>query len=200
MSENREVNVPFNDHNDLPPDVSRILGGLNPQPLEVNRDELFFQAGFAAGRSGRASRYFWPLAVAAMVMACVGLGAMLIWQARSIRELQTELAVAERADAQSIARSGTTAKPQADGERYDGERFLINERQRGWQRLALLAPLPPGRLTALGWEESPRGLRSGQWEMGDATGELESSRSAQPETAPRRPATYLELMRQQREG
>jgi hypothetical protein len=161
--------------------------------LDINRDDLFFHAGIAVGSRGSGSRYFWPSAAAALLLACTGLAAVLIWQVNSIGELRTALAVAEHLETQSIARGDSGAKPQTDTERSGSDHFLVDERLRQWQRLASAAPFPPGRLTAMGWEQLPG-------ELGNGMQERQADRSDAPESSPHRPATYLELMRLQREG
>src|SRR5262245_19190496 len=71
----------------LPPDLEQTLSKLEPEAVRVNRDELFFQAGYAAGRACSLSpgergprRYFWPSAAAAMLLISFGLAAALIQQ------------------------------------------------------------------------------------------------------------------------
>src|SRR5262245_6775757 len=83
MSQNRNVNF---DDGASPLDVARILAGLDPEPLRIERDELFFQAGLAAGarslssgeRAGvRGLRYLrlWQATAAALLITCIGLSA-----------------------------------------------------------------------------------------------------------------------------
>jgi hypothetical protein len=123
-------------------------------------------------------------------LVSAGLGAALVWQANSIGALRTELAAAERRFAQNIARNGLDAAQQTDKERSGQDRLLADQRQRGWLRLASANPLPPGRLTAMGWEEMPR----------NQVQEIQPAAAPAPDSASPPPKTYLELMRLQTEG
>ena len=180
-----------------PVNVERILSELEPQPLAISRDELFFQAGFAAGSRRHTVRLFWPSAVAALLLISCGLGAALVWQNNSPR---SSVAVLTLPSPMLGENSELAAKPQTDMERDVNNRFLVDFRQRGWQRLASAAPLPSGRLTATGWQELPPEMRRVERRVENGTGESDSSPSTDREFSPQHPATYLELMRQQGEG
>ena len=83
MSQNRDVN--FDDAPNR--SMSRILAGMDPEPLRIERDELFFQAGLAAccahslssgeraGVRGLNSLRLWQATAAALLVACAGLSA-----------------------------------------------------------------------------------------------------------------------------
>jgi len=187
MSEPENLNF---DLPDRPVNPEQVLSELAPQPLAISRDELFFHAGFAAGSHRLADRIFWRSAVAALLLVCVGLGAATMRQVISINSLRTELAAAERGFAQSVARNGLDAAQQTDKERSGQDRLLADQLQRGWLRLASANPLPPGRLTAMGWEEMPR----------DQAQEIQPAAAPAPDSASPPPKTYLELMRLQTEG
>lgn len=165
-----------------------LLCNLQPQALEVNRDELFFQAGFAAGISHRSRfRLFWPSATAALLLVSIGLGSVLAWQVNSASALRMGVAAQQNSSDHEAARL-------ADGERADSGELPSDQRQRVWQRLASLTPLPAGYLTARGWVETPT-------ETGNnGTKSSSSIEPAKSDNGPQRPATYFELMRLQREG
>jgi hypothetical protein len=187
-SENLNFDSPSSEH---PDDGLQILSDLQPQPLEVNRDELLFQAGFAAGKNHRGTRYFWPSAVAALLLVCVGLGARVISDVISMNRMHQEIAASKNAPTQTIAQSEPEAGQQTDETRTYHDRFFTDRQQRAWLRLASAAPLPPGRLTAAGWEDMPQSAISGQ---------SKDNLPDKPDAPPHRPATYLELMRTQGEG
>jgi hypothetical protein len=203
MSESENLN--FDPHsNGGTQNAEQILRELQLQPLEINRDELFFQAGFAAGRRGRAVRYFWPSTVAALLLVCVGLGAMLAWQAGSISTLQTALAATQPTSTSQGTLANLAQSALVDSRDIavvDGNHHsLAHDQLRQWQCLASPAPLPPGQLTAMGWVEIPREMRNGQQGTGGDAQQPPSEPSVEPESAPHHPATYWELMHLQREG
>ena len=203
MSEPEHVNFD-SPSGGFPDDGLRPLHDLLPTPLVVDRDELFFQAGFAAGRNRRRTGYFWPSAVAALLLICAGLGAVLVSETVSMNRMQRVLAATGNVPTQTVAQSDSEVGQQTSETQTSSDRFVVDRQQRAWLRLASAAPLPSGRLTAAGWEELPPEI---------AGADAESNRAAtvrgrkapldapsQPETAPRRPAAYFELMRQLREG
>ena len=176
-------NVSLTSADGVPPNIQRILSKLEAEPLAVNRDELFFQAGYASGSSSRTSRFFWPSAAAALLLVSVGLAAVLAHQM-----IRSDLA-----GRQTIAVKQSPAQPLAESDSAGTEVSTpTDSRSRLWQRLSSSATLPPGQLTAIGWSERPEKVGSGQ------TG-LRSDESPQ-DSSPRRPSTYLELMRSQNKG
>jgi hypothetical protein len=184
-----------------------------PEALAVDHEQLFFQAGFAAGSAKRSMRLFWPSAAAAMLLLSIGLGVALYRQAMAVDDLQTLLASARSSPGQAVgpiqnaanAANDLPAKPQTQvlNAAVDiNDRLFSDDRLRRWQRLASPAPLPPGRLTALGWEQLPAEMAS--WGMGNG-GSSRSRSSIESESErdsrlPHRPATYLELLRLYQEG
>jgi hypothetical protein len=199
MSESENLNFDA-DLPNRPVDVERILSELEPQPLSINRDELLFQAGIAAGSRRRTAGLFWPSAVAALLLISCGLGTALVWQVVSIDSLKAALAVTEQSVTQNISQSNSHARSQLDVEHDFSDRLSIELQQRRWLGLASTASLPPGRLTAMGWQELPAEMRNEYWGIGNRLQRQQSDSSVEPEAAPHRPATYLELMRMQREG
>src|SRR5262249_16380114 len=91
MSESENLNFDLPSRKDLD-DSLRMLHDLVPQPLDADRDELFFQAGFAAGRNHRRAGYFWPSTAAALLLVCAGLGVAVVSDAVSMNRMQQELA------------------------------------------------------------------------------------------------------------
>jgi len=165
-------NIPMSSAGDLPPDLEQTLSKLEPEALWANRDELFFQAGYAAGRACSLSpgervgvrgprRYFWPSAAAAMLLISLGLALIQlsgIWRAPA-----------------SLSHQISSLVPSA----------ALDQEETQWQILASRAALPPGRLTAMGWIETP-------------AGSVDKSRSESDDNSkslPLRPSTYLELLR-----
>ncbi|HZZ29451.1 MAG TPA: hypothetical protein VFE46_15745 [Pirellulales bacterium] len=182
----------------LPPEVARMMDQLHPEPLQINRDELFFQAGRAAASSRHTTRHVWPAAAAALFVIGVGLCAALVLQGRTIDSLRLALADSPTVGPR-VAQNNLDVQPQASLAQYNGDRFLAHS-QLNWLRLASATPLPPGRLTAMGWEELPPEAVQAESAIESMLPDSPSNRSAEPNSTPHRPATYLELMRQQREG
>ena len=178
-------NVSLTSADGVPPNIQRILSKLEAEPLAVNRDELFFQAGYAAGSSNQTSRFFWPSAAAALLLVSVGLAAVLAHQViRS--DLVPDRAVAvDQAPPPQFAESVPVTAQQS---------IPTDTRSRLWRRLASAAPLPPGQLTAMGWTEMPERAGGGRW----AEGSNERAEGSQDEESPpRRPSTYLDLRLQE---
>ncbi len=230
MSEDRELNPGWLGSTEGSPqpsshaggaiDAERLLQNCLPEVLTFDRDQLFFQAGFAAGSAKRSLRLFWPSAAAAMLLVSIGLGVALHNQARSIAGLETALATAQNMQgATGLATSGATAGSSSSvpgvpshgdstvGQASSGtsvddtDRLFADDRLRHWQRLASPAPLPPGRLTALGWEQLPAEMGNGDWGMGNVDRPTTQGMKINPDSSPpRRPATYLELLRTYGEG
>jgi len=183
------------------PDFERMLRELAPERLEVSRDELFFQAGYAAGARNRSRRFIWPAIAAALVIACGGLTA---YSLRQRSELIAALASASDLKAPVSVVAVESTKPQTDAIVVD--RALDIERQRDWRWLISSAPMPPGRLTAGGWQEARADISNGEW--GTSSGESnqfsrDAKRSAPSDTdssTPHRPATYRELLQLYQEG
>ena len=136
--------------------MSRILAGLDPEPLRIERDELFFQAGMAAARSlstgeragvrGLNSLRLWQATAAALLVACIGLSTTAFRQG-----------MISTTDSSSGISTGATAGLPSSGSARGtdiNDHFLTDRlRTRKWQQLASADFLPPGRLTALGWSE-----------------------------------------------
>jgi hypothetical protein len=199
MSKNQNMN--FSD--EPPTDIEQLLRNMQPEPLEVDRDTLFFAAGFAAGSRRNAVRFVWPSVAAALLLACTGLAVALHHKADALR---TAVAAARQAEtnAPTAGLADTTlvdkqiaAATQDSSRRVDLEesRFAasrsLDERLLRWRRLAYRDALPSDQLTARGWTESP--LNRGAPE--------ETTRSpAADGMPPRRPSTYLELLRRTQEG
>ena len=192
-----------------PSDVEKILQGCALESLQFNRDDLFFQAGIAAGRRSGGLRFFWPSAAAALLLVSIGLGVALHNQSRSIVGLETALAAVQQfPDATAGSPSsvpglatlgGSTAEQASSGTQDDFEaRPFADDRLRHWQRLASPAPLPPGRLTAMGWTE----IGNGDWGMGNAASRepSEPTDHKQQSSPVHRPATYFELRQSYSEG
>jgi hypothetical protein len=169
------------------PNFERMLRELEPQRLEISRDELFFQAGYAAGVKNRSRRFFWPAIAAALLIA---FGGTVVFALRQHSDLLAALAAAERPNSPMPLAIDDGAKPQAVGTVVD--RFVADERLRDFRRLFSLAPLPPGRLTAGGWQEA-------RAEMGNVGGRADRSEENES-LPPHRPATYLELLHRYQEG
>jgi len=176
MSENTSLNSA----DGVPPSIQRVLSKLEAEPLAVNRDELFFQAGFAAGSRKRTARFFWPSAAAALLLMCAGLVAALLSQGNRTASTAKQQAFALNLPDQQSAQEAPART----------ERTVVGELQsRLWQRLASTAPLPPGQLTAIGLTEMPARADRGGWAAGD-DGHGGASREQEPA---RQPTTYLEL-------
>jgi hypothetical protein len=190
------------------PNFERMLRELEPQRLEVSRDELFFQAGFAAGVKNRSRRFFWPAIAAALLVACGGMAAFGLRQRAA---LQTALAIAEQrpstggtagspssgepsaiSDAHTAGRASSGTPTWLDNTLIGSNKLASDERLRDFRRLISPAPLPPGRLTAGGWQEA-------RAEMGNVGGRPDRSEENES-LPPRRPATYLELLHRYQEG
>ncbi len=151
------------------------------------------------GPGCRVPGVFWPLGGGSTICyVCAGLGAAVFPDAVSMNRMQQEMAERKTHQHKPSHETNREADQQADETRTYHDRFFTDRQQRAWLRLASAAPLPPGRLTAAGWETMPGEQRSGEW--GVENGESEGKRSINPDAPPRRPATYLELMRQQGEG
>jgi hypothetical protein len=176
------------------PNFERMLRELTPERLEVSRDELFFQAGFAAGARNRTRRFLWPAIAAALVIACGGLTA---YSLRQRSELLAALAAASDLKAPISVVAEESTKPQTDAIVVD--RALDFERQRDWRWLISSAPMPSGRLTAGGWQEARAELGNAQVPMGNDA-EPRPSGSGADSSTPHRPATYRELMQRYQEG
>ena len=183
------------------PEFERMLRELAPERLEVSRDELFYQAGFAAGAQNRSRRFLWPAIAAALVIACGGLAA---YSLRQHSELVAALAATSDLRAPIAVVAEESTKPQSDAVVVD--RSLPIERQRDWRWLISSAPMPPGRLTAGGWQAAraevgtARGpMGNGEWGMGNSA-EPRPSESGADKNIPHRPATYRELMQRYQEG
>jgi hypothetical protein len=140
MSQNRDVTF---DDGAQPLDVARILAGLDPEPLRIERDELFFRAGFAAGSRSHSSVRLWQATAAALLIACIGLSAAAFRQVIIPTSDSNTVALVKPpvADSPTIASKNPIDPSPAD------------LRTRKWQQLASADMLPPGRLTALGWSE-----------------------------------------------
>jgi hypothetical protein len=183
------------------PDFERMLRELTPERLEVSRDELFFQAGYAAGARNRTHHFIWPAIAAALLIGCGGLAAYSLQQHS---ELLAALATASDLKAPIAVALEEVAKPRTDAVVVD--RALAIERQRDWRWLISSAPMPPGRLTAGGWQAARADVGNAEWGMGngesipfsrDAKG---SAPSATDSNSPHRPATYRELLQRYQEG
>ena len=140
MSQNRDVNFDPDD-GAQPLDVARILAGLDPEPLRIERDELFFQAGIAAASHAHSSVRLWQLTAAALALLCVGLSAVAFHRDGSPQTI----AMTKPEFTTTSTNVATTARPL--------EPPSTDLRTRKWQQLASADFLPPGRLTALGWSE-----------------------------------------------
>jgi hypothetical protein len=179
-------NTSLNSADGVPPDVERILSKLEAEPLAVNRDELFFQAGHAAGSCNRTSRFLWPSAAAALLLVSVSLAAALAHQI-----IRSDLA-----PGQALAVNQAPPQPLAASAPATAELSVpADSRSQLRQRLASATILPRGRLTAIGWLELPDRVDSGQ----SAAGSEDSAARSQGGT-PHGPSTYLELMRSQNKG
>jgi hypothetical protein len=205
MSQDREMNSP-GEFGEFPNNVESLLRQAAPEDLTVDRDELFFRAGFAAGSTPQGARYVWPAVAASLLVVCAGLSAALLSRINTVNSLQ--LAVVELKSSQSIAvnsaKNGSTPKQTANdaavAEVVDKEQIIASANGssfsggaplRNWQRLASSAQLPPGQLTAAGWERRPVNTDSRASSIGHSESDA---------TVPRRPATYLELLRSYQEG
>ena len=93
------------------PEFERMLRELAPERLEVSRDELFFQAGYAAGARNRSRRFIWPAIAAALVIACGGLAAYSLQQHS---ELLASLAAASDLKTPIAVAAEQSAQPQTD--------------------------------------------------------------------------------------
>jgi len=125
-------NTPMSSDDCVPP---QSLAQLEPEGLATNRDELFFQAGYAAGSRHRSAQFFWPAAAASLLFVSLGLAAALahqsgFWHSRA-------------SDSHQVATAGRVP------------RFGGNVEQ--WQLLPSPGAMPAGRLTAMGWIEAPSG-------------------------------------------
>jgi hypothetical protein len=176
-------NVSLTSADGVPPNIQRILAKLEAEPLAVNRDELFFQAGYASGWSSRTSRFFWPSAGAALLFVSVGLAAVLAHHIIRSGLAPGHAVAVNQAPPQPLAESvSDNAQPS----------MPADSRSRLWQRVVSSTALPRGQLTAIGWSEPPAKAGSGQSAVGSDESPQDSS--------PRRPSTYLELMRSHNRG
>jgi hypothetical protein len=188
----KRPNLNFSAHmNALPPEVARAFAGLTPEPLEMDRDELFFQAGFAAGARGRTRRYA-PMVAAALLLVSCGLGAAMIWQNVMLRSPLT-LPSPTRGEDSEVAAA-------RDAERENTNRLLSSDASlRQLLRADSSRDLLAGRLTARGWVEDSEQMGNREWAVRNSLQKKASDNL--PDAAPvRRPATYLELLRSQQEG
>ncbi len=214
MSEERELNGGNPGGDSI--DVESMLRRCSPGELQVNRDALFFEAGFAAGSASRRVKLFWPGAAAAMLLMSLGLGTALYQQIQATRDLRGLLAAAENPNGAGAASSSRAPEINSIGFSTTGQatsgspgqansnrdRMFSEQRMRHWQRLASAEPLPPGKLTALGWEpgqnENGVGLSKPR-PSGSGSANHDSQSDRDPGT-PRQPPTYLELMRRYQQG
>jgi hypothetical protein len=181
-------NVSLSSADGVPPNIQRILSKLEAEPLSVNRDELFFQAGYAAGSSSRTSRFFWPSAAAALLLVSAGLAAVLAHQI-----IRSGLA-----PGQTIAVNHSHSPQLTESVSQTAQASMPADiRSKLWQRLTSSTTLPRGQLTAIGWSELPAKVGGGQWAMGSRD---QPDESHDRQSSPHRPSTYLELMRSQNEG
>jgi hypothetical protein len=96
------------------------LSQMTPAALAANRDELFFRAGEASGRSEQrestwAHRVVWPVAAAALALLAAGLGT-----AHLMREPQVRVVHIERPARIGVGQSSgaaTTRAPRDGGDR-----------------------------------------------------------------------------------
>lgn len=189
-----------------PSDIESLLQSLAPEPLATNRDELFFRAGYAAGVKSRSAHRFWPSAVAALLIVCVGLGLALQRQTLALNTARAANAVSpgndSRGESQVIAinqhtrdteevrpeNSESIAKEIHSSSPPQRNELLSDSRLQVWQQLANANFRIRGHLTARGWVESPDADR-------------EPPPPSDEEPAPRRrPSTYLELRQLHLEG
>jgi hypothetical protein len=185
-----------------PNDLESLLRSLSPESLSVNRDELFFQAGYAAGAKTKGARLFWPSAAAALLVTCIGLGFAV---QRQTTALHSALAVVERkantspsaivanhsVKPKSAAKTEDVAfaEPKQQNFTQNGQSIFDKQRIRNWEELASANFCRHGQLTAHGLVETSEGFL-------DPT---DHSNEAEP--APRlRPKTYLELRQLHLEG
>jgi hypothetical protein len=179
MSEDIQMNSP----DGLPRIAERALARLEPEPLAVSRDDLFFQAGYAAGSRKRTIRFLWPSAAAALLLVSIGLAAALAHQI-----IRSSLA-----PGQTIAANHSPSGRSNESVANTGQRSVpADSRSQLWQRLASPTTLPPGQLTAIGWSELPEKAGMGQAVVGGD--------ESPKDTSARPPSTYLELMRSQNQG
>lgn len=172
MSETRDLNS----SGDSAADPERWLRDLMPQPLEVNRDDLFFRAGFAAGARSRSVSLAWPSAAAALLLVCLGLGTALVRQNIHSSSASPSLVAKEQTEMAAQAPLASTA-------------WKNDQRSLDWLR-SMSAATSPGKLTALGWIDSP---------PAKGIDHHESERKPNS-SSPRQPPTYFELLRAYQEG
>jgi len=175
MSENTSLNSA----DGVPPNVQRILSKLEAEPLAVDRDELFFQAGYAAGSCNRTARFLWPSAAAALLLVSISLAAALAHQIVQSGSARGQVVAVDQSPPQKSAESVVATAEQS---------MPTDSRSQLWQRLASSTMLPRGRLTAMGWSELPSSAASTK------------PSDAEQESSPHQPSTYLELMRSQNKG
>ena len=166
MSETRDLNSTGS----APTDPEQLLKNLTPQPLELNRDDLFFRAGYDAGARHSRLSLAWPSTAAALLMVSIGLSAALVHQTTTLPDATADLGVPSGA---------TAALPSS----------ATDQRLRDWQRLASPSSPPPGKLTALGWIESATASPTDQPQPEN-----------KPSPSLRHPPTYFELLRNYRES
>jgi hypothetical protein len=178
-------------------DIESLLRSLAPASLAANRDEFFFRAGYAAGAKTKTSRLFWPSAVAALLVVCVGMGV-----AMQRQNVALQAAIALQNLAPRGEGKGRATEALVDNQnRYTAEQLKLSSQstllkvtkglpddpQQTWQQLANASFRQHGHLSARGWIESS-GIR-------------EPLESTDVPTAPRsRPSTYLELRQLDFEG
>jgi hypothetical protein len=185
-----------------PTDIESLLRSLSPESLSVNRDELFFQSGYAAGAKTKGTRLFWPSAAASLLVVCIGLGVAV---QRQTVALHSALASAERgtsAHPSAIVTDDLT-KPMSDAKSQTGtltdldspnldqnsRSVFEKERLRSWEKLATADFRQRGHLTARGLVVSPEDFSEPVSDSSDLP--------ANPSSGPK---TYLELRQQHWEG
>ena len=99
--------------------------------------------------------FVWPAIAAALVIACGGLAT---YSLRQHSDLMAALATVSDSKAPVAVAAEESTKPQTDAIVF--YHALAIERQRDWRWLISSAPMPPGRLTAGGWQGRGR-----SWEI-----------------------------------
>src|SRR6478672_11334251 len=168
MSENTSLNSA----DGVPPNIQRILSKLEAEPLAVDRDELFFQAGYAAGSCNRTARFLWPSAAAALLLVSISLAAVLAHQIIRSGSAGGQVVAVSQSPRQPLAESAPMTAP---------ESMPTDSRSQLWRRLASSTMLPRGQLTAIGWSELPDSVGSGR-------SAVEESAAGSQDQSPRRPS------------
>jgi hypothetical protein len=182
MSEERDLN-PSSSPDPARAEMESLLRELIPQPLGLNRDVLFFEAGKLAANRVQNRQRVWPAVAAILLVACGGLSFAL---ARKSTALEAALTV-------SAARptAGVVSVVRPTGQGADGLKPTVSEpalltdsARRGGRRSSpdidemLLLDRPRGdQLTAQGWVTGP---------VQNAT--TEDPQPASPEESPLRPS------------